>query len=150
MAIDPPYEEIFDAGRAWVDKATLRDIKGQTSGKYLGAPVTSTFDTAYQGSSKYPLKVGKEVTITATTTMTTTVSGESETETEVDTYTFRVERIEDITVPAGTFRCFKIVEYDEHGTVSDEEWYADEPKINVKSIDHETGEIMELKSYSVR
>ena len=94
--------------------------------------------------------MGKEVTIIENTTTTITISGETQTETEERIYTHVVEGIEDITVPAGTFRCFKVVEYNEQGNIDSIDWYADKAKVNVKSIDHETGDIMELQSYSVR
>ena len=53
-------------------------------------------------------------------------------------------------MPAGTFRCFKGVKYDEHGVVLEVKWYSDEVKAYVKSVDRESDEVMELKSYSVQ
>jgi hypothetical protein len=58
--------------------------------------------------------------------------------------------VEQITVPARTFRCFKIVEYDEAGIAVRTSWVSDEAKqVKAKSIDHETGEVTELVSYSI-
>ena len=150
ILIDPPVMGIVDGGTGWAEKATLDWVKMESSGEYMGLPYTSSVEGSYKGPTLWPLKVGKEVTRTETTTTTIEILGETETETEKETYTERVERIEDITVPAGTFRCFKIVEYDEHGSVSDEMWYSDEVKQSVKEISYKDGETTELKSYSVR
>ena len=60
-----------------------------------------------------------------------------------------VEAFEDVTVSAGTFESFKVVEYDQDGNPLYTSWYSDEAKIEIKSIDHETDEITELLSYNL-
>jgi len=62
----------------------------------------------------------------------------------------KVEKREDITVPAGTFTSFKIVYYDEHDNITRTSWYSDSVKRDVKRIYNETGETHELVSYSVQ
>ena len=100
--------------------------------------------------SLYPLVVGKEVTITETDITVITVDGEAQRETETNVFTYRVEGIEDVTAPDGTFRSFKVVKYDETGTAVGTAWESDAIKgYELKSIDHESGETSELTSYSL-
>ena len=150
ILLDPPVMGVVDSATAWLEKAKLDWVKMETSGEYMSLPYIVSTDSSYEGPTLWPLQVGKEATRTETTTTISKMLGEEETETEKEPYTDRVERIEYITVPAGTFRCFKIIRYDDHGTVSLEGWYLDEVKQNVKEIDHEDGDTIELQSYSVR
>ncbi len=62
----------------------------------------------------------------------------------------KIEAIEKITVGAGTFECFKTVEYDENGEKVSTRWYSDKVKTSVKEIDEVTGDTQELVSYSVQ
>jgi len=103
-----------------------------------------------RGDAPYPREVGKEYERIETETTTTTVMGETQTDTETNSYTYKVEKMEQIAVPAGTFRCFKVVQYDEAGTPLTTVWHSDRTKqFQVKEIDHETGEVTELVSYSL-
>jgi hypothetical protein len=77
-------------------------------------------------------------------------SDETETEIKTRTSTYQVEAIEEITVAAGKFMCFKIVEYDDAGAERFTQWYSDKVRRFVKRIDHTKPETMELKSYSLR
>ncbi len=54
---------------------------------------------------------------------------------------------EDITVPAGTFTCFRVTFYGDDDVLKTS-WYSDSAKHWVKTIYSETGEIYELMSYS--
>ncbi len=147
----PPFMGIIDSATRWVDKATFDNVKMEMEGEYMELTYRVSVDASYEGPILFPLKVGKEVARTETIITTIEALGETETETEKETYTKIVESIEDVTVPAGTFRCFKVVEYDEYGNVSYEAWYSDEVKANVKEIDYQEGrEVIELQSYSVR
>lgn len=150
FSFTPPFMGIIDSATRWVDKSTFDNVKMEMSGEYMDLPYIVSIDASYEGPILFPLKVGKQVTRTETTTTTTEILDEIETETEMETYTRIVESIEDVTVPAGTFRCFKVVEYNEYGRVSSETWYSDEVKANVKEIDYEDGGGIELQSYSVR
>lgn len=152
-SFEPPVNGIIDSATAKFDKATMRLIRAQMSGEYMDMPfiVASSYSYEFPGALPYPREIGKEYEVTETETMNTTVMGETETETTVNTYIYKVEKIEEITVPAGTFKCFKVVKYDETGTTALETtWYSDKTKqYQVKEIDHESGDTMELISYSV-
>lgn len=68
-------------------------------------------------------------------------------------YTVVVEGVEDVTVPAGTFECYKIVSTDvEKGYVRITDWFSEDVKASVKRIEEiyfHGVEIWELESYSV-
>ena len=72
--------------------------------------------------------------------------GRTQTETKKIIYTYKVEGIEEVSVPAGVFRCFKIVQYDDDaGIAISTHWESDRVRqYEVKTIDHETGEVIEL------
>ena len=66
----------------------------------------------------------------------------------------KVLALENITVPAGTFSCYHIVEYDPASpdNYTYEHWYNGTVKSDVKQIDRETwagAETRVLESYSV-
>lgn len=128
----------------WMEKGTGFPIKEQISGEYIGAPFIKTLTCIYHSGPEdmWPLKVGREVTVTATVIENSTFTDHPVSRTE--TITLKVEKREDITVPAGTFTCFKIVFYDEYGSITTTRWYSDEVKFWVK-----TGEA-ELISYSIQ
>ena len=130
------------SGKEWVDKTTLFPVKDETSG------ATITYSYQFTGDMLYPLQMNKECQVVQTTTTTVKATGESNTET--NTYIYKVEDIEQITVPAGTFNCFKIVMYDKDGTPVATKWESDETKMYmVKGITSENGVTAELVSYSV-
>jgi len=62
----------------------------------------------------------------------------------------KVEAVENVTVQAGTFSCYKIVAYDETGQKPlSTRWFSTEAKAVVKSENYETEEKFELLSYSI-
>ena len=66
-------------------------------------------------------------------------------------YNVVVESVEDVTVPAGTFECYKIVSY-EGDTVRITDWYSEDVKASVKKIEEcyfHGEDIWELESYTV-
>jgi hypothetical protein len=131
------------------EKATMFLLRARMSGEYQEFPFThaSSYSYEFLGKPYYPLQVGKECKVTKTETRTTTMLGKTQTETETINYTYKVERIEEITVPAGKFRCFKIVQYDNSGKALSTHWESNSVRrYEVKSIDHETGEVTELIS----
>ena len=151
-SIAPPLYGIVSSMTMKLDKSTMLATRLQFSGEYEDMPyiVESTYSYELLGQPLYPRQIGKEYKVIETETTTSTMLGETETETVTNTDTYRVEKIEQITVPAGTFRCFKIVKYDEAGTALTTSWESDKAKqISVKEIDHETGEVSELVSYSL-
>lgn len=151
-SIEPPMMGFLSSASVKLDKATMFMLRVQMSGEYQGEPFIAADSYSYEfpGALPYPLEVGKEIEVVETYTSTFTMAGETETETVTNTYTYKVEAIEEVTVPAGTFRCFKLVEYDEAGTAVYTCWMSDKVKqFNVKELDPETGEVTELVSYSV-
>jgi len=68
----------------------------------------------------------------------------------------KVEEVENVTVPAGTFSCYKIVTYDEtKQNMLSIRWFSMEAKTAVRTENYETGEFeifetAELLSYSIR
>ncbi len=151
-SFEPPVEGFIDTVTAKYDKATMHPVRMQMSGEYEGKPFIAASSWSYDltGDPTYPLEVGKEIEVVETETTTIKMLGETETETVTNTYIYKVEKIEEITVPAGTFRCFKIAKYDEAGTKVSTSWTSDKVKqVDVKTINHETEEVTELISYSI-
>ncbi len=148
---EPPMEGVASA-MEWVDKQTLRPVKLEISGEHLEGPYTVTQTISYSPwpEGLWPLTVGTELTIIETDTIVITIGGETYPTTMSGTITIKVEAIEEITVPSGTFTCFKIVTYDENGEPILTQWYSDEVKNIVKTVDHETGDRYELLSYSLQ
>ncbi len=152
-SIEPPMMGIISSVSMKVDKATMFPVRTQASGEVEGLPFIVAVSYSYEvpGTPYYPLELGKETQVIETTTTTTTMMGKTETATATNTFSFKVEKIEEITVPAGTFKCFKIVKYDETGTPVVTYWDSDRVKhYQVKSIDHQGGGVEEeLVSYSI-
>ena len=152
-SFEPPFEGFISSVSLKLDKATMLLVRMQMSGEYRDMPFIAASSYSYEmlGKPYYPLEVGKECEVIETETTTLKMMGETETETATNTYIYTVEKIEAITVPAGTFRCFKIVKYDEAGTAISTSWGSDKLKgYEVSSINHETEEVIELVSYSIQ
>ena len=129
-------------------KSSLQLVKMCSSIKELpGLPACVTW--AYTTSPIWPLTVGED-----TWTFTKhTVAGGGMID-ELVNREGKVLALENITVPAGTFTCYHIVEYDPASpdTYTYEHWYNGTVKSDVKQIDRETwagAETRVLKSYSV-
>jgi len=152
LSSTPPYRGhlggILSGENMWVEKETGLTVKAQISGEYMGTPFTKT--TTYihhSGTDRWPIEVGKEVNVTTTAIENSSLSGSRS---STGTVTVKVEKREDITVPAGTFKCFKVVFYDEYDSITSTSWYSDSVKYWVKTIYNETGETKELISYSIQ
>lgn len=133
-----------------IDKTTLEPIETESTYVFNGTYYFLTANSSYDYSEKpYPLSVGKTWTVTANIT-TTGLFWEEQPETSEDRYTYVVERVEDVTVPAGTFQCFKIVQYNSSNSIESIYWVTDETAIivPVKAIDG-TIATRELISYSL-
>jgi len=152
MTIDPPAEGMIDEAIAGFDKELLLPIWMKMSGETEGTAFTAETEATYEISSgsRWPLEVGKEIVIIESTVTNIEAGDETYTENETETKTYKVEAVEKITVEAGTFECFRTVEYDENGEKVSTMWHSDKVKTSVKEIDHETGEAQELISYSVQ
>lgn len=146
---DPPYLGTSSEETLWIEKATGDTMRVEMSGIYFGDPYekTVTFTNEYIGPDKWPIETGKEYLVIRTESYTTSPGGP--TGTEDRTITVRVEKRENITVPAGAFTCFKIVNYDENDNIMSTMWYSGDVKQYVKAVSNETGAIWELASYSI-
>ena len=161
LEYDPPFQGMHNR-TGWVDKSTISPVRMQGQGEYTydntTVPYTynGTIFYVYYGGVPFPLIVGKELNGTETYTMTYTmiIDGTPYTHKYNYTYayTFRVEAIEKVTVPAGTFTCFKIDMWNAtSGDLMYTAWHSDEVKTWIKYIDYTTTPetIAELKDYSV-
>jgi len=151
--LDPPLQGIIGSATAMIYKATMDTIRMEASGEYMGSPysLASSYSYQYTGPSPFPLEVGKEFEVIETETSNFTLQGDTDTETTTTIYTYKVESVEEVVVTAGVFECFKVVQYDEQGTALGTEWMSPETKFySVKKLDHETGDVRELISYSLR
>ena len=136
-----PYRAVFPTPAALV---TTVDSEGR--------PNVATAGEVYM-LGLYPLIVGKELNSTQSTTYNYTSGGTTTTYTYEFTYTGRVEVKEDITVPAGSFTCYKVTMRDPTtGDLVYTTWYSDEVKYYVKYIDYSTTPetTFELEAYSVQ
>jgi hypothetical protein len=165
----PAFEEVIDGRECYVtrgtfqkpiggivkdvlmvfEKATMFLIRSQMRGVYQGLPFIQASYQSYKFLEKpyYPLYVGKECRVVKTETIKTTLLNRMQTQTDTFMYTYKVEKIEDITIRGGTFKCFKVVQYNGNGDPIMTHW---EPNRNggyeVKSVNHETGEIIKIIS----
>lgn len=147
----PPLVGFVSSVSEKIDKETMLTVRFQTSGELMGYPYITAVSYSYSPEETfYPLEVGKELEVITTETTNTVSMGETQRETETSVLTYKVAKIEQITVPAGTFKCFKIVIYDDGGSALQTQWYSDKTKWMVKTIDHEEEYIDELVSYSLR
>jgi len=132
------------------DKSNLLIIQRQGSGTLMGVPFTLAETRSYLFDIPfYPLELGNTVKAVETDKRTTTYLGQTQVEPKTTTTVYKVEQVEEITVPAGTFKCFKIVEYDESGVKLWTGWHSDKVKMFVKEISEDSGVVWELKSYSL-
>ena len=141
LSYEPPYLGISSKVSTWEERENGDTLRIIISSKSSGKPSTllSDYTYRYPGAGKWFLEVGKEFTRVQT-------MGGIENVTSV----VRVEKWEEVSVPAGKFPCFKLVYYYENGDIWRTEWYSDHVKRNVKWMESETEEMWELVSYSTR
>lgn len=153
MSFDPTYMGTESAtGR--VDKSNGELIQFQAPTEFMGMDcmLSVNYSHYWQDGSSSLQEVGEQATMVTKKTETADCEGETYTETETMTFTCKVEEVEEITVPAGTYTCFKIASYNETGEKVSVEWHSDEVLPAVKTVDYENEiELVtrELKSYSV-
>jgi hypothetical protein len=148
-SFDPPIGGVIKNISMEFDKTTMYLLRARMLGEYQGFLFRQTSSHSYEflGKPDYPLEVGRECRVIETETRITTMLGKTQKETKTTNYTYNVEGEEKITVPAGTFKCFKIVQYDDNGSALNTLWKCDGSKqYEVKRIDHGTGEVIELMS----
>ena len=136
-----------------IDKTTLNPVGVEAYGSVNGIAFTITTNISDDYSVKpYPLSVDKTWTDTESATTTTLASGQSNTSTEIYNYTVKVESMESVKVPAGTFKCFKMVRYiGSTNAVDATLWVTTDIGVlgGVKEIDSHDGLMWELMSYSL-
>ncbi|KXA91033.1 hypothetical protein AKJ57_02660 [candidate division MSBL1 archaeon SCGC-AAA259A05] len=135
ISIEPPLKGLVENARAWISRRTMLPLRMQ-----MGI-FTFTYSYKYPDENRWPLFVGKEYTVIRTERRP---SGEK----EKKAFTVSVEKRENVAVPAGTFSAFKVVERNENGNRVETRWYSKRAKMNVKTIDHESGEVQELLTSS--
>ena len=122
-------------GTMHIDKNSMLPVKMDATGEYIYLGITQPFEVHgtysfnfLEEGERFPLVVGKEFKVEEEMKVEGT-QYEEPLETK-NIYIYRVEAIEDITIKnVGTFRCFKIVKYDEAGTtVIGIGWVSDEVK----------------------
>jgi hypothetical protein len=156
MSFDPAITQTHDSVtytvtdmKYWADKASaLLGVKTETTVTGGGQTFTSSEIYSYEPwMSLFPLEIGKLVEAEKTTTQ---YSGDTQvSEPSITTEKYVMDSKEDVTVPAGTFSCWKIFMYDGAGNIITTFWYSDQIKSGVKSTDANGNTMMELKSYSV-
>lgn len=156
MSFDPAIVQTHDSVtytvtdmKYWADKASaLLGVKTETTVTGGGQTFTSSEIHSYEPwPSLFPLEIGKVVEADTTTTQ---YMGDNQMgDPIVSTEKYVVESKEDVTVPAGTFNCWKMIMYDGAGNIITTFWYSDKVKSGIKSADASGNTMMELKSYSV-
>ena len=134
------------------DKTTLLLIESEISSSINGTANKWTQKVSCNYSVKpYPLSVGKTWTVTGNETYTSLMMGTNRTTTYPYTSIWKVEKVESITVPAGTFQCFKIVQYNSStNAVFATRWITDVTGgFPVKTIYMISGQTSELISCSL-
>jgi len=141
----------------WLDTSTLHLMKMTGKVRFEGGDYTFVEEHLYTFQGKPFLTVGNEYNETDNREMS--VYGSFIRWRHDETITLRrtkVEAFENVTVPVGTFSCYKIVTYDETGqSILSIKWFSMEAKTAVRTENYETGEFKifettELLSYSVQ
>jgi len=154
---NPPFMGMYNS-TDWIDKSTINPMwsQGQSEYTYDNTTITYTYNMTflytYYAGVPFPLIVGKEFNMTEIMTYTTTMDNITYAYEYNMSYVFEVETIESVTVPAGTFTCFKVNMWNATGgALAYTMWYSDEAKTWVKYVDYTTTPEMryELKDYSV-
>ncbi len=119
----------------------------------------TTYSYEFPDGSLWPLSVGKKVRMIQSSYEQTeyTDTGEiTNRHSSTLVYTYEVEKMESVTVPAGTFHCFKVLRYIEGlDTNIRAEWYSPDVMNNVKTTEttrideFEQTYTEEMKSYSL-
>ncbi len=140
-------EEIRDGKDCWRMETTYEPAyKGQVSGTttiyekenldivytdyHLTDPTVFTnISYIVSGTPYYPLEIGKESTEIEDQTITSGNITISQEEKVTVSYITKVEKIEKITVEAGTFDCYKVLKYDEYGVLLQTTWRSDKVKL---------------------
>jgi hypothetical protein len=150
VTFDPPFQDSLVTVINKYDKATTNIVSMDMKTNVPGDFTTVLYQTT--GDIPYPLTVGKVYKQTEVMTVTSGNATISETQNATTPATTKVEAIENIKVPAGTFKCFKMVRYDQQGNITQVTWRSADTKFfQVKMSDPtEPDATYELVSYSVK
>ena len=152
ITYDPPLDGWIVEETQWLEKATLRPVVSliSTTLGASGLKMTRMVIYSREGTgTEWPYEVGNEFTIKTSWERTDFVSGEPFIATGDSTITYKCTNVEDVAVEAGTFKCFKIIAY-ENGQATTEYWYSYQAKTFVKTRGVTDAHTTELLSYSVR
>ena len=152
ISFDPPVGGV-SGGIYYYEKDSWLPIRMQLNHELKGSSYSSVTDLSYKTLEGFPLtpplKVGDEWKCeTKATSYTVGGPYEQQRSEVVAISVMRVEKMEEIGVPAGKFNCYKISSYDKSGKVLKTNWFSEEAKNNVKVINHKSGITMKLISYS--
>lgn len=154
------YRGLHNDMKTWIDNASLRTVKLDATGEAFGFAFIYTMTYSYEigminGTAPWPREVGKSWTTTTNATtkvdvIAPPIPGYLHYHNITTTWT-NIAALENVTVPAGEFECIKIVVHNgtSTGNVLSIEWYSEETKRMVKSVNQETGDTYELISYSL-
>jgi len=136
---------VIEDESSWISKTALEPVKKQSSTSQMGMTVGSTTTYNYSGTYGAPLSEGQTWSYDATSTPE---MGAPETK----MWNAEVVAMEEVTIPAGTFNCYK-VEHTTEGITKTEWWSADDDFLTpVKVVDTASWnniETRELVSYTV-
>lgn len=147
---DPPYLNSVVSTTNKYEKTNLDIVSVYYHTNQPGEFTSITFQVC--GTPYYPLSVGKESQEIDFQTIATGNATISSTQNSTITFTTKVEKIETITVKAGTFQCFKVLKYDDQGNLLQTAWRSDKTKLfQVKMTDPaDENAVYELVSYAVK
>lgn len=146
----------------FMEATGMRPCRADPAGPEFASPYVSRTNYSYEflDGPLWPLSVGKKVRIierwSTTEEYTCDTDQKAHSSSSTVVYTYEVERVESITVPAGTFRCFKILRYVE-GTDKGiyARWYSPDVRNTVKITEiysaegYDSSYTRELESYSL-
>ncbi len=146
---DPPLlpSSTLIMDKVTMDVVSISSVEETENGTF---ELTLNYTYEYSDTLMFPLEIGKTWKVIETENAITSVMGENLIYDSTFVYINKIENIEEIIVPAGTFDCFKIVSYDEEGQEKMTWWYSDDAKNDIKEFNHETGEDLVLTSYSIQ
>ena len=152
VTYDPPLDGWIYEETRWIDKATHYPVFSRVSATLGASGMTMTRLVSYSregATNRWPYQVGNEFTVKTSWIITDFLDAESFTDRGESTVTYNCVGIEDITVEAGAFRCFKTVSYENYQATY-EYWYSDKAKTSVMTRGITNAHTIELISYSVK
>lgn len=129
-------------GEQWYGKADLDLLRESVYGTDRAFYTKLDYST-----NRWPLEVGKKYTVIETTW---NLSRGEISEPKSRTLTVTVENLENVSVPAGTFECFKLKTTHPDAGLVELSYYSDAVKREVKIMKYATDELLQLVSYHVR